>query len=62
MGVKMIGVTRIEKKGTSYWYARVDGKRVYCGKGTQGKEIAVAALVGDIEAQTITTENGINSL
>lgn len=34
MAKTMKGVTKIERKnGTSYWYTRVDGRRVYCGKG-----------------------------
>jgi hypothetical protein len=27
----------------NYWYARVDGKQVYCGKGNKGYNLAVAA-------------------
>jgi integrase len=35
-----------QKKG--YWYARVDGKEVYCGKGAKGHKMAVAAKAKDI--------------
>jgi integrase len=31
-----------------YWYARVDGKQVYCGKGDKGHVLAVAARAKDI--------------
>ena len=31
-----------------YWYARVDSKQVYCGKGDKGYELAVAARAKDI--------------
>jgi uncharacterized protein (UPF0548 family) len=33
------GVT--QKNG--YWYARVDGKQIYCGKGEKGFKMAKAA-------------------
>ena len=32
-----------------YWYARVDGKEVYCGKGTKGHKMAVAAKAKEIK-------------
>ena len=37
------GVTSITKKGVEYWYARIDGQRVYCGKGDKGRKMAEAA-------------------
>jgi integrase len=43
MAKTMKGVVARERKGTVYWYARVDGRRVYCGKGAKGKELAEAA-------------------
>ena len=39
---KIKGVACIKRKGTVYWYARIDGKRVYCGKGDKGQERAEA--------------------
>jgi integrase len=43
MAKKMKGVTCINRNGATYWYARVDGQRVYCGKGDRGYKVAVAA-------------------
>ncbi len=43
MAKKMKGVTFIKRKVTIYWYARVDGRRVYCGKDDKGYKVAVAA-------------------
>ncbi|MCK4728872.1 MAG: hypothetical protein KAT27_08115, partial [Desulfobacterales bacterium] len=43
MAKAMKGVTCIERKGTIYWYARIDGRRVYCGQGAEGKKLAEAA-------------------
>ncbi len=40
---KMKGITCIERNGTIYWYARIDGQRAYCGKNEKGKELAYAA-------------------
>ncbi len=37
-----MGTTKIKgvrNKG-GYWYARIDGKEVYCGKGADGKKLA----------------------
>ena len=39
----MKGVSSITKNGSTYWYARVDGKTVYCGIGQKGYDMAVAA-------------------
>ena len=39
----MKGVTSIERKGALYYYARIDGDRVYCGKGPKGRNMAEAA-------------------
>ena len=30
-----------------YWYARIDGREVYCGKGSKGYELAVVARKKD---------------
>ena len=40
----MKGVTCKTIKGTDYWYARVDGRRVYCGKGKKGQDRAEKAI------------------
>ena len=40
----MKGVSCIKgKNGTTYWYAMVDGRRVYCGKNDRGHKLAVKA-------------------
>jgi len=39
----MKGVTKITRKGVDYWYAQVDGRRVYCGKDDKGRKLAEAA-------------------
>jgi integrase len=44
------------KKG--YWYARVEGKEVYCGKGSKGYKMAVAAKAKDIARQYENKEIG----
>ncbi len=43
MGTALKGITSITRNGTTYWYARVNGRRVYCGKDKEGKELAEAA-------------------
>lgn len=43
MAKTMRGVSCIERNGSVYWYARIDGQRAYCGKDQEGKELAVAA-------------------
>jgi hypothetical protein len=43
MAKKIKGVTCIIRNGATYWYARVGGQRVYCGKGDKGYKVAVAA-------------------
>jgi integrase len=40
---KTKGVSCIERKGETYWYAQIDGRKLYCGKGDKGRKIAVAA-------------------
>jgi hypothetical protein len=37
------GVTSRNENGSIYWYARIDSKKTYCGKGDKGYQIAVAA-------------------
>jgi integrase len=39
----MKGVTSITRNGAIYWYAQVDGRRVYCGKDEKGWKLAEAA-------------------
>lgn len=39
----MKGVTSIKRNGSTYWYARIDGRKTYCGKGDKGQEMAEAA-------------------
>ena len=39
----MKGVSSVTRNGTEYWYARVDGKKTYCGKDDKGKKLAEAA-------------------
>ncbi len=39
----MKGVSCINRKGVKYWYARINGEKKYCGKGSKGQEIAIAA-------------------
>ena len=51
MAKKIKGVTCIKRKGTTYWYARVDGRRVCCGKGDKGYKVAVAARSKSIAKQ-----------
>ena len=43
MAKKMKGVTCIARNGATYWYARVNGKRQYIGKGNKGKKDALEA-------------------
>jgi integrase len=40
---KMKGVTFTETKGVRCYYATINGKRTYCGKGNKGEKIAEAA-------------------
>ena len=47
----MKGVTCIKRKGTTYWYARVDGRRVCYGKGDKGHALALAARSKHIAKQ-----------
>jgi integrase len=39
----MKGVSSITRNGVRYWYARIDGRKNYCGKGDKGLELANAA-------------------
>jgi integrase len=48
MANRMKGVTSTERNGTLYWYARVGGRRVYCGKDEKGRELAEAARSKEI--------------
>ena len=43
MAKKIKGVTCITRNGATYWYARVDGRRKYCGKDDKGKKLAEIA-------------------
>ena len=40
---KLKGITSITRNGSTYWYARIDGKKPYCGKGDKGRKLAEAA-------------------
>jgi len=44
----MKGVTSITVKNSVYWYARIDGRKVYCGKGDKGRKLAEAAKAKDV--------------
>jgi integrase len=55
---KMKGVTSIKHKDAIYWYARVDGERVYCGKGKKGEELAEAARAKYVAKQYERREIG----
>ena len=44
----MKGVSSIQKNGSIYWYARIDSKKVYCGKDEKGRKLAEAAKSKDI--------------
>jgi integrase len=37
------GVTSITRNGDELWYARIDGRRVYCGKNEEGFNLATVA-------------------
>lgn len=37
------GVSSVTRKGVVYWYARVDNRKIYTGKGDKGYKMAVAA-------------------
>jgi hypothetical protein len=56
MAKKMKGVTCITRNGATHWYARVDGQRVYCGKGDKGYKVAVAARSKYVEKRYETRE------
>jgi integrase len=43
MAKQMKGTTCITRNGSAYWYAQVDGRRVYCGKDEKGRKLAEAA-------------------
>jgi hypothetical protein len=36
----MKGVSSITRNDAIYWYARVDGRKTYCGKGDDGHTLA----------------------
>jgi len=44
----MKGVSCSNRKGVEYWYARINGEKKYCGKGSKGQEIAIAAKSKEI--------------
>ena len=44
----MKGVNCIIRKDVEYWYARIDGEKKYCGRGSEGQKLAVAAKAKDI--------------
>jgi integrase len=45
---KMKGVSSSTRNGVEYWYARVNGQKKYCGKGSKGRELAHAAKSKDV--------------
>ena len=47
----MKGVSSIVKNESEYWYARIDGQKTYCGRGDQGRDIAIAAKAKEITKQ-----------
>ncbi len=51
MAKTMKGVTCIERNGSVYWYARIDGQRVYCGQGDKGKKLAEAGRAKHVAKQ-----------
>ena len=42
------GVSCINRKGVEYWYVRINGGKKYCGKGSKGHEMALAAKAKEI--------------
>jgi integrase len=44
----MKGVSSIKKKVSTYWYAIIDGKKIYCGKDEKGRKLAEAAKAKNI--------------
>ncbi|MBW2346065.1 MAG: site-specific integrase [Deltaproteobacteria bacterium] len=45
---KVKGVTCVKRNGSVYWYARIDGQRVYYGEGDKGQKLAEAARAKNI--------------
>jgi integrase len=56
MATRMKGVTCIKRNGTLYWYARVGGQRVYCGKDDKGRELAEVARSKEVVKRYETRE------
>ncbi|MBC8357365.1 MAG: site-specific integrase, partial [Candidatus Aminicenantes bacterium] len=48
MAKQMKGIFYRKRKDIVYWYVNVDGKKVYCGKGKKGREMAEAAKAKEI--------------
>jgi integrase len=48
MAKTMKGVTSTTRNGAVYWYARIGGKRVYCGKDAEGRKLAEAARAKEL--------------
>ena len=57
----MKGVTCSIRNGREYWYARIDGRRVYCGKGEEGYKRAIAAR-GKYEAKKYESRDMVAGL
>ncbi len=43
MAKPMKGVSSVDRKEETYWYAQVDGRKTYCGKGPEGRKMAEAS-------------------
>jgi integrase len=57
----MKGVTCSIRNGREYWYARVDGRRLYCGKNGEGYKRAIAAR-GKYEAKKYENRDAVAGL
>jgi integrase len=55
------GVTCSIRNGRDYWYARIEGRRVYCGKGDEGYKRAIAAR-GKYEAKKYENRDAVAGL
>jgi integrase len=55
---KIKGVTSQQRNGVIYWYARINGKRAYCGKDQEGYDLAVAARGEQEKQKTISRMMG----
>ena len=51
MAKPMKGVSSRERNGVIYWYARIHGRVKYCGKGSKGRSIAIAAKSKEVSSK-----------